>query len=174
MDALLNWVLRLLLLIAGFGAGIWLVRWISGAMRSERERWLVRLAAGMFAVCIVYGIGHARLLLKADEIEEGRAAYLRFGDPRRAEQRAAEVRGWILDCTGTADRAFALYGERDGRISRIYPVGEAGANLIGGGDGADERDFTVERLYASELRKPLGLMEMGELHPAGTDLPLTL
>ena len=61
-----------------------------------------------------------------------------------------------------------------GEVRRVYPLGDATANLVGGGREADERDYTVERLFAEELREPASLAEAGELHAAGTDLRLTL
>jgi cell division protein FtsI/penicillin-binding protein 2 len=100
--------------------------------------------------------------------------YVRYGDPRRAELRRAEVRGWILDCTSQPENALARYAARDGVVDRVYPLGPAGANLIGGGEDADLRDYTIERIYAERLRRPRDLSEAGELHPAGTDLSLTL
>lgn len=100
--------------------------------------------------------------------------YARFGDPRLAEMRRAEVRGWLLDCTGEDRNALARYAERNGSIDRVYPVGEAGINLIGGGTEEQERGFTIERLFASRLREPHDWREAEQLHPAGSDLQLTL
>jgi membrane peptidoglycan carboxypeptidase len=128
----------------------------------------------MLLLAGVYLAGHLWLLFHREALEEGRMAYARFGDPRLAEMRRAEVRGWILDCTGEDANALARYGPADEAVVRVYPLGEAGANLIGGGEDADQRDFTVERLFASRLREPLNWLERGQLHPAGTDLRLTL
>lgn len=174
MEALLNWVLRAILIAIGAGSALWIVRWLAGAWRTAEERWPLRVAVGMLVLAAVYAAGHVRLLAQQQKIEEGRLAYARFGDPRRTELRRAEVRGWLLDCSGRPDRALALYREANGRIQRTYPLGEAGANLVGGGEDADERDYTVERLFASHLRTPVSLGEAGQLHPAGTDLRLTL
>jgi hypothetical protein len=174
MDAILNLALRAAFLALGVGAAVWVVRWLRDVWRSAEERWPVRVAVGMLVLAGLYAFGHVRLLADQRRIEEGRLAYARYGDPRRTEARRAEVRGWLLDCSGDSRSALARYGEVDGRVVRTYPIGEAGANLIGGGEDADERDFTVERLFASHLREPSGLMEAGQLHPAGTDLRLTL
>lgn len=174
MDTLLNWALRGLLLLLGAGAAVWIARWLREAWRERRERWPVRLALGMLLAAAVFAAGHARLLLQAEEIDEARLAYARFGDPRLAEQRRAEVRGWMLDCSARERFALARYGQRGDTIVRVYPLGEAGANLIGGGPGADERDYTIERLFAERLRRPRSFTELDELHPVGTDLRLTL
>lgn len=173
METLLGWLLRITLLAAGTGGAILLVQWIRETRRSG-ERWPVRMAVAMIVLVGIYGVGHGRMLLRASQIEEGRARYVRFGDPRRTEMRRAEVRGWILDCTTRPEQALARYVERDGVIDRVYPLGEAGANFIGGGVDADLRDFTVERVFSEQLRRPRGLVERGELHPVGTDLSLTL
>ena len=174
MDVLLNWILRGVYLAIGVGAGIWIARWLTEARRGAEERWPLRVAIGMLVLAGVYAVGHARLLAQREEIDEGRLRYARYGDPRRAELRRAEVRGWILGCQDGPEGALALYRARDGVVERHYPLGAAGANLIGGGEDADERDYTVEQLFADRLRAPASLLERGELHPAGTDLALTL
>jgi cell division protein FtsI/penicillin-binding protein 2 len=174
MEAILNWVLRAIFVAIGAGAGVWVVRWLARSWRTTEERWVVRVALGMLLLCAVYAAGHVRLLAQRAHIEEGRQAYVRYGDPRRTELRRAEVRGWILDCSGRPENALALYSEVNGSVRRTYPLGEAGANFVGGGEDADERDYTVERLFASALREPRDLREAGQLHPAGTDLQLTL
>lgn len=174
MDVILNWALRGAFFVVGLGAGVWILRWLAHAWRHAEERWPLRIAVGMLLLAGVYAAGHTRLLLQAEQIEAGRERYARFGDPRRTELRRADVRGWIYDCTGQVDEALALYRARAGVVERTYPLGQAGANLVGGGEGADERDYTVERLYADQLRDPRSLLELGELHPAGTDMRLTL
>jgi cell division protein FtsI/penicillin-binding protein 2 len=174
MDVLLNWVLRGVIIVLGAGAGVWIFRWLRGAWGTAEERWPLRLAVGMLVLAAIYAGGHLRLLAQRADIEEGRAAYVRYGDPRRTELRRAEVRGWIHDCTGEPDNALALYSARGGVVERTYPLGQAGANLIGGGEDAGDRDYTIEQLFDDNLRQPLGLGELGELHPAGTDLRLTL
>jgi len=173
-DTLLNLVLRGVYVLLGVGAVLALVRWLVGATRERREQWAQRIALGMVLLALVYAVGHARLLWSRDKIEAGRMQYARFGDPRLAELNRAEVRGWILDCSGSDAHALARYAVRQGEVSRIYPMGEAGANLVGGGDSAEVRDYTVERLFAKELRRPLNFAELGELHPAGRDRQLTL
>jgi hypothetical protein len=170
----LDWALRAVLLAFGAGSLIALSRWMVQAMRERRERWAIRLAIGMLVLAAVYGIGHARLLWNAEQIEAGRMAWRRFGDPREAERSRGEVRGWIMDCTGEPANALARYGVRDGEVQRVYALGEAGANLVGGGTGAEDRDYTVERLFARQLREPRSLRERSELHPVGTDMQLTL
>ena len=174
MEAALSWLLRAVLLACGAGAAVLLFAWVRQARRRGGERWPLRLGYGMLALAALYGIGHGRMLLNADEIEEGRMRYVRFGDPRRTEARRAEVRGWILDCTARPENALARYGANDGVVDRVYPLGAAGANFIGGGEDAGQRDYTIERLFSDHLRRPLNLGESGELHPAGTDLGLTL
>jgi membrane peptidoglycan carboxypeptidase len=174
VEAILNWLLRATFLLIGIGAGVWIFRWLAGAWRTAEERWPVRVALGMLILAVLYGAGHVRLLAQRAKIEEGRQAYARFGDPRRTEERRAEVRGWMMDCTGSPERALALYRTQDGSVQRAYPLGEAGANFIGGGAGAEERDFTLERLFAAQLRSPRDLSEAGQLHPAGTDIRFTL
>ncbi|HYJ79237.1 MAG TPA: penicillin-binding transpeptidase domain-containing protein [Longimicrobiaceae bacterium] len=173
-DTLLNLLLRGVVLLFGVGAGLALLRWLKTFFRERREKWAQRIAGAMIVLAAVYAVGHARLLLQRKQIEAGRLAYSRFGDPRLAERNRAELRGWIHDCTGADANALARYGVADGEVSRVYPLGEAGANLIGGGDGAERRDYTVERLFTRRLRQPMSFGEAGELHPAGTDLPLTL
>jgi cell division protein FtsI/penicillin-binding protein 2 len=174
LDTVLDWILRGVVLAFGAGALIALARWVRAAIRERRERWAIRLALAMLALSLVYAWGHARLLWKAEELEAGRMAWRRYGDPREAERNRAELRGWIHDCTGEDANALARYGMREGEVQRVYPLGEAGANLIGGGTGADERDYTVERLFARQLRGPRNFGEQGELHPLGTDLRLTI
>lgn len=174
MDVILNWILRGIVLAVGAGVVVLLVRWLAEARRTAEERWPLRLAFGMLALAVLYGIGHGRMLLNAEEIEEGRMRYVRYGDPRRAELRRAEVRGWILDCTSRPENALARYGATGDVVDRVYPLGAAGANLVGGGEDADLRDYTIERIFAEQLRRPVRLAERGELHPAGTDLNLTL
>jgi cell division protein FtsI/penicillin-binding protein 2 len=174
LETVLDWVLRGVVIAFGAGALIALARWVRAAIRERRERWAIRLALGMLVLALVYAWGHARLLWNAEEITEGRMAWRRYGDPREAERNRGEVRGWILDCTGEDGRALARYGLRDGEIQRVYPLGEAGANLIGGGTGAEDRDYTVERLFNSHLRRPLRFGEQSELHAVGTDLRLTI
>jgi cell division protein FtsI/penicillin-binding protein 2 len=121
-----------------------------------------------------YAVAHVRLLASRAEIEAGREAYAIFGDPRRPELRRGEVRGWLMDCSSNPDRALALYRRTDDGIVRAFPLGEGGANFIGGGAGSEERDYTVEALFTSHLRSPGTFFEHGELHPVGTDLHLTL
>jgi penicillin-binding protein A len=174
MEAILNWALRAIVLVVGAGVVVLLLRWLAEARRGTEERWPLRLAFGMFALAVLYALGHGRMLLEAEAIEEGRMRYVRYGDPRRAELRRAEVRGWILDCTTRPENALARYLARDGVVDRDYPLGPAGANLLGGGEDADLRDYTIERLFAEQLRRPLDLSESGQLHPAGTDISLTL
>jgi len=174
VSALLGWVLRALFIALGAGAALLLARWLRDSWRGTGERWPVRIALGMLLLAGVYAAGHARLLTMRDDLEAGRSRYAYYGDPRLTEQRRAEVRGWILDCTDNPEQALALYRDRAGTIERTYPLGEGGANLIGGGEDDGERDFTVERLFADRLREPRNLMEMGALHPAGEDLRLTL
>lgn len=173
-ETLLNWALRGLLLLFGAGALLGLLAWIRGAFREKREKWAVRVGLGMVLLAGLYVAGHLLLLANADAIEAGRMAYTRYGDPRLAETNRAELRGWIHDCTGEDANALARYGVREGEVERIHPLGEAGANLIGGGEGAERRDYTVERLFASHLRSPRDFGELGALHPVGTDLQLTL
>lgn len=174
LDTVLDWVLRGVVIAFGVGALIALARWLRAAFRERRERWAIRLALAMLVLAAVYGWGHARLLWNAEAITEGRLAWRRFGDPREAERSRGDVRGWIMDCTGEDERALARYGLRDGEVQRIYPLGEAGANLIGGGTGAEDRDYTVERLFARHLREPIKFAEQSELHAVGKDLRLTL
>ncbi|MBW3570785.1 MAG: hypothetical protein KY467_06750 [Gemmatimonadetes bacterium] len=174
LETVLNWILRGVVIAFGAGALIALARWVRAAIRERRERWAIRLALGMLVLAALYAWGHARLLWNAEEITEGRMAWRRWGDPREAERARGDVRGWILDCTGEDERALARYGLRDGEVQRVYPLGEAGANLVGGGRGAEDRDYTVERLFASRLREPRTFGEQSELHAVGTDLRLTL
>ncbi|HEX2211314.1 MAG TPA: penicillin-binding transpeptidase domain-containing protein [Longimicrobium sp.] len=174
LDTVLDWVLRGVVIAFGAGALVALARWLRAAIRERRERWAIRLALAMLVLAAVYAWGHARLLWNAEEITEGRMAWRRFGDPRETERSRGDVRGWILDCTGEDERALARYGLRDGEVQRIYPLGEAGANLIGGGADAEVRDYTVERLFARHLREPIGFAEQSQLHAVGKDLRLTI
>ncbi|HEX2091241.1 MAG TPA: penicillin-binding transpeptidase domain-containing protein [Longimicrobiaceae bacterium] len=174
LDTVLNWVLRGVVLALAAGASVALLRLARRIWGERRERWAVRIALGMILLAGVYTAGHARLLLQREKLEEGRMMYSRFGDPRLTELRRAEVRGWILDCSGRDADALARYGVRNGEVDRIYPLGEAGANLVGGGRDTVPRDYTVERLFSEQLREPVSLAEAGQLHPAGTDLRLTL
>ena len=174
LDVILNWALRGVFLAVGVGAAIALARLTQAMWKERRERWAVRIGLAMILMAGVYTAGHARLLLQKEELEEGRRMYSRFGEPRLTEQRRGETRGWILDCSGANESALARYATQGGEIRRVYPLGEATANLVGGGREADERDYTVERLFAEELREPVSFTEAGELHPAGTDLRLTL
>ncbi len=174
LDTVLDWILRGVVIAFGAGALIALARWVRAAIRERRERWVIRLSLAMLVLALVYTWGHARLLWNAEELTEGRMAWRRWGDPREAERNRGEVRGWILDCTGEDGRALARYGLRDGEVQRLFPLGEGGANLIGGGTGAEDRDYTVERLFAKHLRQPLSFGELSELHAVGTDLRLTI
>jgi hypothetical protein len=174
MDLLLNGALLAMFVGMGTGAGLWIVRWLRANWRQTSERWTVRVAAGMLALATLYGIAHVRLLAQRATIEAGREHYAVFGDPRRTELRRGEVRGWLLDCTGSPAQALAYYREHDGVIEREYALGEAGANFVGGGPEADQRDYTIEALFAPRIREARNLLELGQLHPAGKDLDLTL
>lgn len=156
----------------GAGALVSLLGWVREHRSERRERWAVRTGLAMLLLALIYAAGHARLLAQRESIQQGREAYARYGDPRLAERRRAEVRGWLLDCTGDDERALAGYQTVDGSIERSYPLGEAGANLIGSAGG--ERDFTIEALFAEQLRRPRSWFERGQLHPAGRDVQLTL
>lgn len=173
-ETLIDWALRGILVLFGAGAVLGLLRWMASAWRERREKWAARLGVAMVLLAGVYAAGHARLLMSREELETGRMKYARFGDPRLAELNRAELRGWLLDCTGKDAEALARYGVRDGAVERVYALGEGGANLVGGGERAEDRDYTVERLFASRLREPVSWLETVELHPAGTDLQLTL
>jgi cell division protein FtsI/penicillin-binding protein 2 len=176
VETLLDVVLRIFLLALGVWAALEIVRWTRQAVAERRERWAVRTAVGMVGLAVVYAGGHLWLLAHREALERGRMEYAVFGDPRLAEMRRAEVRGWLLDCTGEEGEALASYARRgsppDDSIVRAYPVGDAGVNLIGGGD--QERDFSIERLFTSRLRQAPDLIESGQLHPVGSDLQLTL
>jgi cell division protein FtsI/penicillin-binding protein 2 len=80
----------------------------------------------------------------------------------------------MFDCTGDLENALAIYRERGASIEREYPLGQAGANFLGGGEDAEARDYTVEVLFSEQLRAPRNLLEIGQPHPAGRDLGLTL
>jgi len=174
LDTVLNIVLRAVFVAFGLGALIALLRWVRATVGERRERWVLRIALAMLALSLVYAYGHARMLMKREQIEEGRLAWRRYGDPREAERARGDVRGWILDCTGQPRNALARYGVREGVVERVHPLGEGGANLVGGGRDADERDYTFERVFADRLREPRTFAEQGELHPVGTDVKLTL
>jgi cell division protein FtsI/penicillin-binding protein 2 len=174
LDTVLDWVLRGVVIAFGAGALIALARWVRQAIRERRERWVIRLSLAMLVLALLYAWGHARLLWNAEEITEGRMAWRRYGDPREAERTRGDVRGWILDCTGEDNRALARYGLREGEVQRVYPLGEAGANFIGGGTGAEDRDYTVERVFARRLAEPIKFAEQSELHAVGKDLRLTV
>lgn len=174
LTTLFDWILRALLIAFGAGAALAIVRWVRVAARERRERWAIRLAFAMLLLALVYTGGHAWLLVNAEEITEARMEWRRWGDPREAERNRGEVRGWVMDCTDLPENALARYGVRDRVVQRVHPLGEGGANLIGGGEEAGGRDYTVERIFASHLRRPRDFAEAGELHPAGTDLDLTL
>lgn len=174
LDTILNWILRGVFVLFGIGAALALLRALGEMWREKRERWAVRLAFGMVLFALVYAAGHLKLLYLQEEIEEGRMQWARFGDPRLAEQNRGDVRGWILDCTGEDASALARYAVRDGEVQRIHPLGDAGKNLVGGGRDTIPRDYVVERIFTDHLRDPRSWEEAGELHPAGTDLRLTL
>ena len=174
LDTLLNLGLRALYLLFGVGAFLAILRWSYTAVREKRERWAVFLAFGMLLLAGVYTAGHALILANREYIEEGRQRYARFGDPRAAEMNRGDLKGWILDCTGKDENALARYGMRDGEVQRVYPLGEAGANLLGGGEDADKRDYTIERIFADRLRAPKNFRERTEIHAAGEDMQLTL
>ncbi|HEX8672088.1 MAG TPA: penicillin-binding transpeptidase domain-containing protein [Longimicrobium sp.] len=174
LDTILNLGLRALYLLFGVGAFLAILRWSYTAVREKRERWAVFLAFGMLLLAGVYTAGHALILMNREQIEEGRERYSRFGDPRASEMNRGDLKGWILDCTGKDANALARYGMRDGEVQRVYPLGEAGANLLGGGEDADKRDYTIERLFAEKLRAPRNFRERTELHAAGADMQLTL
>jgi cell division protein FtsI/penicillin-binding protein 2 len=174
LDTILNLGLRGVYLVFGVWAGLAILRWCYAAVREGRERWAVALGFGMVLLAGVYAAGHARILLEREKIEEGRERYSRFGDPRASEMNRGDLRGWLLDCTGKDENALARYGMRDGEVQRVYPLGEAGANLIGGGADADKRDFTIERVFAERLRAPRSFREGTEIHAAGEDMKLTL
>jgi hypothetical protein len=174
VETLLVWVARVLLLALGGAAAVWAAHWLRDALRERRERWAVRTAMGMLVLAGIYAAGHARLLIQRAQLEEGRQRYAVFGDPRLAEARRAEARGWLLDCTDRDDNALVRYARSGNTITRSFPLGEASANLIGGPDDSESRDFTLERLFLSHTRQPLSWSESGQLHPAGRDLRTTL
>ena len=153
MDFLFNTILLAIFVGLGAGAGIWIVRWFRSNWHQTSERWTMRVAAGMLVLVGVYAAAHLRLLAQRGSIEDGRERYAIFGDPRRTELRRGEVRGWLLDCTGEPGDALASYRERGGAVEREYALGAGGANFVGGGPEAEERDYTVETLFAPRLRK---------------------
>ncbi len=173
-ETLLSWLLRGVLLLFGVGAAMALARWLVSSFRERREPWAVRLAIGMLLLALVYAGGHARILMDREAIEEGRAKYALYGDPRLAEQNRAELRGWIMDCTGADSAALARYSLQDGEVRRVYPLGPAVENLVGGGKEGENRDYTVERAFARALREPRDWSESAQIHPAGSDVQLTL
>ena len=120
-DTLLNLILRGVYVLFGVGAVLAIIRWLVAATRERREQWAQRIALGMVLLALVYAFGHARLLWSRDNIEAGRIEYARFGDPRLAELNRAEVRGWILDCSGRDEHALARYAVRQGEVSASTP-----------------------------------------------------
>ena len=134
------------------------------------------MALGMLAARRRLRRGHARLLAQREEIEAGAAGLRPLRRP--APHRAAPRRGARLDprLHRRAPRAPSPSTRaHDGEVERFYPLGQAGANL-----DRRRRATPTSATTPSSASSPTSsasrarLCERGELHPAGTDLGLTL
>jgi peptidoglycan glycosyltransferase len=132
-------------------------------------RWLFLVLA-----LTVFGF-HVYWARYAEERNE-RFSDLNYKDLRNRRLSESTLRGWILDRSGTLERALALYKRGDnGRIVREYPMDREMAQLFGSerGDAGIERAlFGVQSGAAPEAIDVL--FERDIKQPANLDVRLTI
>jgi membrane peptidoglycan carboxypeptidase len=132
-------------------------------------RWVfLALALGIFA-------SHVYWARYAEESNE-RFQELSYKDLRNRRLAESTLRGWILDRTGSLDRALALYkAEPGGRIYREYPLDTEMSHLLGSdrGDAGLERAlFGIQSGSAPEAMDIL--LERDIKQPGNLDVRLTI
>jgi hypothetical protein len=164
---LLNWLLRAILLALGAGAAVWILRWPRGP--GERRGALAgarRLGMLLLAAALRRRARAAARAARSRSRRGGRSTPLRR--PAPTELRRAEVRGWILDCTGaTRARSPATASatetvERPTRSARRAPTSSAAAR-------ARRSATTPWSASSPRAARAARLSRGGQLHPAGTD-----
>jgi cell division protein FtsI/penicillin-binding protein 2 len=132
-------------------------------------RWVfLLLALGIFASHVYW----AQYAQKSNE----RFQELSYKDLRNRRLAESTLRGWILDRTGSLDRALALYkAEPNGRIQREYPLDTEMSHLLGSdrGDAGLERAlFGVQSGAAPEAVDVL--LERDIKQPGNLDVRITI
>jgi penicillin-binding protein A len=132
-------------------------------------RWVfLLLALGIFA-------SHVYWAQYAEESNE-RFQELSYKDLRNRRLAESTLRGWILDRTGSLDRALALYkAGPNGRIFREYPLDMEMSHLLGSdrGDAGLERAlFGIQSGAAPEAMDIL--LERDIKQPGNLDIRLTI
>ncbi|MGB8510451.1 MAG: penicillin-binding transpeptidase domain-containing protein, partial [Pyrinomonadaceae bacterium] len=101
---------------------------------------------------------------------------LSYKDLRNRRLSESTLRGWILDRSGSLDRALALYKRGpDGKIVREYPMDEEMAQLLGsdrGDPGLERALFGIQSGAAPEALDVV--MERDVKQPANLDVRLTI
>ncbi|MCA1633935.1 MAG: hypothetical protein LC802_09495 [Acidobacteria bacterium] len=132
-------------------------------------RWVfVLLALGVFGFHVYW----AQYAVESNE----RFQELSYKDLRNRRLAESTLRGWILDRSGSLDRALALYRRGpDGQIVREYPLDVEMAQLFGSdrGDSGLERSlFGIQSGAAPEALDVV--MERDIKQPANLDVRLTI
>lgn len=149
------------------------VRQRLGVTTTNRGLHVVRVVFILLALT-VFGF-HVYWARYAEDKNE-RFQELSYKDLRNRRLSESTLRGWILDRTGTLERALALYKrEGNGQIVREYPYDEAMAQLFGsdrGDPGLERALFGVQSGAAPEAMDVV--MERDIKQPANLDVRLTI
>lgn len=149
------------------------VRQRLGVTSTNRGLQVVRFVFVLLALT-VFGF-HVYWARYAEERNE-RFQELSYKDLRNRRLSESTLRGWILDRTGTLERALALYKrEGNGQIVREYPLDQAMAQLFGsdrGDPGLERALFGVQSGAAPEAMDVV--MERDIKQPANLDVRLTI
>ncbi len=131
-------------------------------------RWLfVLLALSIFGFHVYW----ARYAEQTnDSFEE-----LNYKDLRNRRLSESTLRGWILDRTGTLDKAIALYKFENNQIVREYPADETMAHLLGSDRGDPGLERALFGVQSGNVPEALQVV-MGEniRQRANTDVRLTI
>jgi hypothetical protein len=132
-------------------------------------RWLyVLLALGVFSAH-VYWARYA-----ADQNQ--RFQELSYKDLRNRRLSESTLRGWILDRSGSLDKALALYQrEGNGEITRFYPLDKEMAHLFGSDRGDPGLERSLFGVQSGDVPEALQII-MGEnvRQRANQDVRLTI
>ncbi len=144
-----------------------------GATSTNRGLRALRVLFVLLALT-VFGF-HVYWAQYAEESNE-RFQQLRYKDLRNRRLAESTLRGWILDRTGSLERALALYKRApNGQILREYPLDMEMAQLFGsdrGDPGLERALFGIQSGAAPESWDVL--MEREVKQPANLDVRLTI